>query len=87
MGQLAGRAAKSGVQVLIETHSDHFLDGVRLDVKNQLSDGQDTRIHFFTRVGSETQVISPKVLENGSLSEWPKGFFDERDENLLGLLG
>jgi predicted ATPase len=87
LGQLAGRAAKSGVQVLIETHSDHFLDGVRLDVKHQISDGRDTRIHFFTRSGSEAEVISPRVLGNGSLSEWPRGFFDERDENLLGLLG
>jgi len=87
LGQLAGRTAKSGVQVLIETHSDHFLDGVRLDVKYRRSDGRDTRIHFFTRSGSETEVISPLVLESGSLSEWPKGFFDERDENLLGLLG
>ena len=87
MGELAVRAAAAGVQVVIETHSDHFLDGVRLDVRRGNAENDSTKIHFFTRDGAESHVVSPKLHSDGSLSDWPKGFFDEKDENLLGLLG
>lgn len=87
MGELAARAAAAGVQVVIETHSDHFLDGVRLDIRRGKSISDTTKIHFFTRDGAESHVSSPKLQRDGSISDWPKGFFDEKDENLLGLLG
>ena len=38
MGELCARAAAAGVQVIIETHSDHVLDGARLMVKNGVLD-------------------------------------------------
>ena len=87
MGQLAARAAETGVQVVVETHSDHFLDGVRLDVKRGNLTSENAVFHYFRRDGSETDVLSPYLSSDGSLSEWPKGFFDERDDNLLRLLG
>jgi len=87
MGELAVRAAAAGVQVVIETHSDHFLDGVRLDKRRGKAADKSIMIHFFTREGAESHVVSPTLHSDGSLSDWPKGFFDEKDENLLGLLG
>lgn len=87
MGELAVRASAAGVQVLVETHSDHFLDGVRLDVRRGRMTSDLAKIHFFTREGAESHVTSPRLQSDGSLSDWPKGFFDEKDENLLGLLG
>ncbi|MCY4287773.1 MAG: DUF3696 domain-containing protein [Aestuariivita sp.] len=86
MGELAVCAAAAGVQVVMETHSDHFLDGVRLSVRRGKAASELVRIHYFTRDGAESQVVSPKLHSDGSLSEWPAGFFDERDENLLSLL-
>ena len=35
MGELIARAAAAGVQVIVETHSDHVLNGVRLAVKGK----------------------------------------------------
>jgi len=87
MGELAVRASAAGVQVIVETHSDHFLDGVRLDVRRRKMTSNLPKIHYFTRDGAESYVTSPRLQSDGSLSDWPKGFFDERDENLLGLLG
>ncbi len=86
LGLLAALTSRAGVQVIIETHSDHFLDGVRLAVKENLCEPDDIAIHFFTRFGPEAAVISPDVLEDGRLSEWPEGFFDQRDDNLARLL-
>ena len=87
MGELSARAAKAGVQVIAETHSDHFLDGVRLDALRGIIDREATRIHFFTRDAAESRIISPRIMEDGKMSDWPTGFFDERDGNLLELLG
>jgi predicted ATPase len=86
IGELACHAASAGVQVIIETHSDHFLDGVRLAARSGCIDHKTVRIHYFTRHGPEAAVISPSLQSDGRLSEWPKGFFDERDENLVRLL-
>jgi predicted ATPase len=86
LGELAARAAAAGVQVIIETHSDHFLDGARIAVRGKVLDPSLTRIHYFTRHGAEAAVISPRLQKDGSITEWPSGFFDERDENLIRLL-
>jgi len=86
LGQLAARAAASGVQVIIETHSDHFLDGVRIDVRERRIQAQATKIHYFEKEGAEVRVITPTLDSNGRLDEWPSGFFDQRDQNLLKLI-
>ena len=86
LGELAVRSALAGVQVFVETHSDHFIDGVRIAVRNGLIEPNDVAIHYFVREGNKTVVKSPKVDGDGRLSEWPAGFFDQQDENLARLL-
>ncbi len=86
LGQLAARAAASGSQVIIETHSDHFMDGVRIEVREGRLQASDTAFHYFIRTGIEATVISPIINADGRLSEWPAGFFDQHDENLAKLL-
>lgn len=86
LGELAARTAAAGVQVVVETHSDHFLDGVRLSAREEHIEPNATRFHYFTRHGAEAAVITPELKADGSLTEWPSGFFDERDENLIRLL-
>lgn len=86
LGYLAAMASEAGVQVIVETHSDHFLDGVRLAARRKICDHKNVAIHYFTRFGPEAAIISPELLKDGRLSEWPEGFFDERDDNLAQLL-
>ena len=86
LAELAVRAATAGVQVFVETHSDHFVDGVRIAVRDELIAPADTAIHYFEREGARTVVSSPTVDTDGRLSRWPTGFFDQHDENLAKLL-
>ena len=86
LAELAVRAATAGVQVFVETHSDHFMDGVRIAVRDGLIAPTDTAIHYFERDGGRTVVSSPTVDADGRLSRWPSGFFDQHDENLARLL-
>ena len=86
LAELAARAAKAGVQVFVETHSDHFVDGVRIAVRDGLIDPADAAIHYFERRDGRAAVSSPAVDADGRLSHWPAGFFDQHDENLAKLL-
>jgi len=90
MGELLALAASGGVQVVIETHSDHVLNGIRLAVHGGKIDPKDVRLHYFQRQNKEgqavTEVISPKIDRNGRIDRWPEGFFDEWDNSLEILL-
>ena len=86
LAELAARASKAGVQVLVETHSDHFMDGVRIAVRDGLIEPEDAAFHYFERDGDRTVVTSPTVDSDGRLSHWPSGFFDQHEENLVRLL-
>ena len=86
LAELAARAALAGVQVIVETHSDHFMDGVRIAVREGLIPSDQTAFHYFEREGAKTVVSSPQVGADGRLSEWPAGFFDQHEQNLARLL-
>lgn len=87
LAELAVRSARAGLQVFIETHSDHFLDGVRVAVHEGLIAPTDVRIHYFERPDGRTVVdSSPRLDSDGRLSHWPQGFFDQHEENLAKLL-
>ncbi|AXA94021.1 DUF3696 domain-containing protein [Massilia sp. YMA4] len=86
LGQLAARAAAAGVQVIVETHSDHFMDGARIDIREGILKPDLAAFHFFERSGTEAAISSPTVDSDGRLSDWPMGFFDQHEENLANLL-
>jgi predicted ATPase len=87
LGILAAMAAFTGVQVIIETHSDHVLDGVRLAVKTNKNISADKiNIYFFTKNLSESTVADKVTLRpDGKLDRWPDGFFDQHSKNLRAL--
>ncbi|MGN0462816.1 MAG: DUF3696 domain-containing protein [Ruminococcus sp.] len=91
MGELIARASAGGVQVILETHSDHILNGIRLSVKNGVISRNNIRLnYFYQKVESDLALgekvthekCSPVILNDGSLSDWPDGFFDEWDKAL-----
>lgn len=91
LGELIARAAAAGIQVLLETHSDHVLNGVRIAVRQRMLDAEVVKLSYFT-IGNgadgnySRQIIWPKLLSNGQIDQWPEGFFDEWDNSLLELL-
>lgn len=98
MGELLARAAAYGVQLFVETHSDHVINGIRVAVADKLIQPGDVNIAFFERrehgvsrddgsVGTETyaEVCNIKMDKRGFLSEYPEGFMDEWNNQLLEL--
>ncbi|MYF36684.1 MAG: DUF3696 domain-containing protein [Synechococcus sp. SB0678_bin_12] len=96
MGHFLAEVAAAGVQVLVETHSDHVLNGIRRAVKDHALPNGDVKLHFF-RPRSEQpddaapqtapQVESPAIDANGNLDRWPDGFFDQFDKDMNYFAG
>lgn len=86
IGELVARASANGVQIIMETHSDHVLNGIRLSVKQGIIKPEQVKLNYFNiytdKVDGLTkhELTSPEILRDGSLSNWPEGFFDEWDK-------
>ncbi len=88
MGQFLAEVAAAGVQVLIETHSDHLLNGIRRAVKAGVVTADQTALHFFRPLGtSEEQVVTPLLDDAGNIDHWPDGFFDQFDKDMNHFAG
>lgn len=82
MGRFLADVARAGVQVIIETHSDHVLNGVRRAVKSKEIEADQVAIHFFQpRESNQAQVVSPMLDSAGRIDYWPDGFFDQFDKD------
>ena len=90
VGRLCAIAASNGVQLVIESHSDHFLNGLRVAVKKELIHPDAVKIFFLFRdIETEihsSEIIYPKIDDQGRIDSWPDGFFDEWDKRLDDLL-
>jgi len=89
MGQFLAEVASAGVQVIIETHSDHILNGIRRFVKSGGIQPEQVALHFFRVPSTENiaQVVSPQINRNGDLDSWPDGFFDQFDKDMIFFAG
>ena len=88
MGQFLAEVTRSGVQVILETHSDHVLNGVRRAVKAGQLPAEQVSIHFFRpRSVDGVQVVSPILDDTGNIDAWPDGFFDQFDKDMNHFAG
>lgn len=82
--------ARAGRQIILETHSDHLLNALRLAVKRGDSDGglgpDDVAIQYFGRGNGEVGVERIPIEQNGRLTKWPEGFFDQAAQTLLRII-
>lgn len=90
LGRLCAVAASNGIQLCIESHSDHFLNGIRVAVRNGQIPADLVRLFFMERdshgTTHSTTVQSPSISKDGRIDFWPNNFFDEWDRQLEQLL-
>ena len=88
LGQLIALTSKAGVQVIIETHSEHIINGVRVLVRKSIFPTSDVKILYFERSQERKQSIHRELTLNnmGQISEWPQGFFDQQAIDLKTLI-
>lgn len=85
LAELLTMASTCGIQVILETHSDHIINGIRAHVKeNNINSGFVTINSVKSNNGA--RLITKILIENdGGLSDMDTGFFDQAEIDLLRL--
>lgn len=88
IAELCAIASANGVQVIVETHSDHFLNGIRVATKKGLLTPEQSKIYYFRKEKDklETKIDEINIDKNGGIDNYPKGFFDQFDDDLDKLI-
>jgi predicted ATPase len=81
--------ANAGIQLIIETHSDHIFNGVRVQIFRKNIKKEDVNVHFFnmdyeTKLSKHTKVI---INEQGRIENQKDLLFDQFDNDINSLLG
>ena len=89
MGVFLAWLASKGVQVIVETHSDHVLNGIRRAVAEfGYLPADDALLHFFGHPEDSDEGQTHRSLllsSSGALSAWPRGFFDQYQIDVASL--
>ena len=77
-----------GKQCLVETHSEHLINRLRRRI---VESEQETvlpqlRIYFVEKEGPVSRFREVKPNESGAIVDWPKGFFDEAENEASIIL-
>ena len=90
LGKLIALVSQNNVQIIIETHSDHILNGIRVGIKQKGLDKGKARLFYFSKVVKEQEqyshVTDIEMDKNGTLSNEPSGLLDEWGNQLIKLL-
>lgn len=88
MAELLCLAAKSGIQVVVETHSDHIFNGIRKAIKAKKIKKEEVKVHFFEiDKANTTQATCINFSESGRMLNTVDGLFDQFDNDLDELIG
>ncbi len=94
MGELIARVAQAGVQVIIETHSDHVLNGISVAVHDDLLENDFLKVFYFYKNKNQqhSEVVEIPVEPTGRRNTRHlriagiEGFFDQADTDLEVIL-
>ncbi|MDR0828495.1 MAG: DUF3696 domain-containing protein [Prevotellaceae bacterium] len=90
LGKLIALTAQNDVQIIVETHSDHIINGIRVAIKETPDFRKDTILFYFEKKVTDSEQYSKitdiEIDRNGELSDYPKGLLDEWSNQLSKLI-
>ncbi len=88
LGRFLALASQCGVQLIVETHSEHIFNGIRLAIKEGLVNCDDAVCHFFSYAEDLGYSSSEAIYidKDGMVDPWPEDFCDEAEKTLLRML-
>lgn len=74
-------AMKRGVQIVVESHSEHLLRRLQRRVAEERVRPDEVRLYFVEHDGTRSSIRHLEMDTYGNISNWPEGFFgDDFDE-------
>lgn len=86
MASFLATIAASGVQLVIETHSDHIINGFRKSILRKEIDisNTDIIINFFNNE-NRCKIEKVSLNEKAEIDNWPIGFMDQEEYDLFEM--
>ncbi len=89
IGYFLAAMACAGIQVIVETHSEHVLNGIRIAALKNAMKPEDISVNFFSikEINGNVRHTVEKINLNDrmDLESWPEGFLDQEEEDLRTL--
>jgi len=86
IAKFLAHVSTTGVQVFIESHSEHILNGLRLSVNEKILKQNMLKIKYFSK-DENFNIQDIPVNSDGSIEKWPDGFFDQTEKDFEILFG
>jgi predicted ATPase len=88
LAELMSLATQAGIQILVETHSDHIINGALVALKQGKIELPQLKIHYFDRDETEHAVssVEVEVVKGGRIRNAPAGFFDQFAKDMRALI-
>lgn len=77
---------KNKRKLIIETHSEHIINRLRVRIKEDPELLHYTNIYFFEKLEGNIVSQEIEITKEGKLEYWPPNFFDQTYNDLLGLI-
>ncbi len=80
------RVATCGVQVFVESHSEHILNGLRIcSLREDIELNHDEVSILYFQNNDNQPFVQLPILKNGKITNWPDGFFDQQEQDLAEI--
>lgn len=80
--------AQNGLQIIIETHSDHIFNGIRKSIKKDTICPEKVKVYFFKQNKDHlSEAVEIHIDKHGGIRNHERGLFDQFDDDLDELLG
>lgn len=72
------------VQLIVESHSEHFLNRLQRRVAEGKVAADDVAVYFCRRSGAEVELEPLQLNEYGEIENWPDNFFGDEMADIAG---
>jgi len=72
------------VQLIVESHSEHFLNRLQRRIAEGIVAPEDVAVYFCRRAGSATELEPLRLNMFGEIENWPENFFGDEMADIAG---
>lgn len=85
IGYFLAQMAAAGLKVVVETHSEHVVNGIRIYALKTGFPAEKICINYFSAGEVSPQIERIPLSDKMDIMAWPEGFFDQEEKDLCEL--
>lgn len=87
IGFFIGKMVAAGLKIIVETHSEHVVNGMRRAALSEFGlNPENVSIYFFTNDKGSCQYVPITIDADGDLSDFPVDFFDQVRQDMMEII-